>query len=76
MAGIQRKIPHVETTNARSEMLLFMKHWAPKELYRGRRHEQQGSLRFLSQGANLCSAVDYEKEIARRNIPDGPFLSQ
>jgi hypothetical protein len=76
MASIQRKIPHVETTNARSEMLLFMKHWGSERVVSGRRHEQQGSLRFLSQGENLCSAVDYEKEMARRNIPDGPFLSQ
>jgi hypothetical protein len=53
MAGIQRKIPHVETTNARSEMLLFMKHWGSERVVSGAAARAAGKLEIFKPGSEF-----------------------
>jgi hypothetical protein len=53
MAGIQRKIPHVETTNARGEIPLFMKHQAAERVVSGAGTSGRENVRFLGRWKNL-----------------------
>jgi hypothetical protein len=74
MAGIQRKIPHVETTNARGEIPLFMKHQGTQRVVSGGDGEScRGSWKYLAGVIKVQCGL--RKEMARPEYPGGPFRS-